>query len=214
MESTIKYRRFKSSDLTDMEKMFCKAFELESYSNDKNVMHHILANYIYTYLQRESYVIIAECNSKPVGFLIGNYRYNIKKKTKIKYFFLKQYHRAFLTHISSGKKYFHCKSLIQETDKALIKSKKSLFDSELILFVVDDSMQGRGVGTTMLQMFKKYLLSNGGQTLYLYTDDYSNVNYYRKMSFKEEDSRRVKLEKGEKAAGFYLFSIPVSDLCA
>lgn len=214
MDSTIKYRKFKSSDITYMEEMFCKAFELESYSSDKHVMHHILANYLYTYLQRESYIIIAECNSRPVGFLIGNYRDKIKNKTRIKYYLLRQYHKAFLTHISSGQKYFHCKSLIQKTDKALIKAKQSAFDSELILFVVDDSVQGRGVGTTMLHMFKEYLLSNGGRKLYLYTDDYSNVNYYRRMSFKEENSRRIRLDKGEKPAGFYLFSIPVRELTA
>lgn len=209
MDGKIKYRDFRSSDFPYMKRMFCKAFGLEEYSDDEEVMNHLLANYLYSYLERESYIIIAEDNSIPVGFLIGNYRENIKEYTKLKYMIMEKYHKFFLRKLESGKKYIRCKGLIEEANRKLIENRKERFDSELILFVVDESMRGHGVGTGMLEKFKKYLIDSGGKNLYLYTDDFCDVNYYRRMKFRQEDSRIVNLGQGEEESRFYLFSIPV-----
>jgi ribosomal protein S18 acetylase RimI-like enzyme len=199
----VHFRRFKARDIARVRDMFSEAFKLGTYSDDPFVMRHLLDHYLCAYLGRATYSVVAEENGRALGFLMGTARFD----ERIGYRLLELYHALFLIFRRAGRVYFRGRRLIERADRSMRRSAPPA-DCELILFVVDRSARGRGVGREMLRMFRRYLEGEGARTMFLFTDDYSDVGYYRTRGYAEEGVREIRFSPGDEAR-FYLFSIPV-----
>ena len=53
----------------------------------------------------------------------------------------------------------------------------------MALFIIDDEYQGQGIGTKLERDFSKFLLDNGEEYLYLFSDTYSNYQFYENRNY-------------------------------
>lgn len=199
----VHFRRFEARDIAHVREMFSEAFKLGTYSDDPFVMRHLLDHDLCAYLGRATYSVVAEEGGRVLGFLMGAARFD----EKIGYRLMELYHALFLIFRRAGRAYFRGRRLIERADRSMRHGAPPA-DCELVLFVVDRSARGRGVGREMLRMFRHYLEAQGARTMFLFTDDYSDVGYYRARGYREEGVREITFAPGD-AARFYLFSIPV-----
>lgn len=199
----VKYRALETRDIARIRDMFSEAFALGTYSNNPFIMRHLLDHYLCAYIKRATYTLIAEKDGRVLGFLMGSARADKRRGSWLMEF----YHALFLIVRRAGRAYFRARRRIERADRSMRQS-ASFADCELILFVVDRSMRGRGLGREMLRRFRHYLKLKRARTMFLFTDDYSDVCYYRTRGYREEGVRKIAFSQDE-VAHFYLFSIPV-----
>lgn len=80
------------------------------------------------------------------------------------------------------------------------------FDCELILYIVDPTMKGKGIGRTMMENVIDHFKERGCRKMFLFTDGFCDVGIYRHLGYHEEISVPVKQGPEEKVFTFYLFS--------
>ena len=199
----VHFRRFEARDIARVRDMFSEAFKLGTYSDKPHVMRHLLDHYLCAYLGGATYSVVAEEDGRALGFLLGASRFD----ERIGYRLMELYHAFFLVFRRAGWAYFRGRWLIERADRSMRRHAPPA-DCELVLFVVDRQARGKGVGREMLRLFRRYLEENGARTMFLFTDDYSDVDYYRTRGYAEEGVRRIEFARDD-VARFYLFSIPV-----
>lgn len=199
----VHFRRFEARDVARVRDMFSEAFKLGIYSDDPFVMRHLLDHDLCAYLGRATYSVVAEAGERALGFLVGASRFD----ERIGYRLMELYHALFLIFRRAGRTYLREQRLIARADRSMRKNAPPA-DCELILFVVDKGARGKGVGREMLRRFRRFLEARGAKRLFLFTDDYSDVNYYRVRGYVQEGVREISFSPDD-AARFYLFSIPV-----
>lgn len=203
----IKFDKFRISDLRRVRRMFCEAFELDCYSDSRFVMRHLLDHYLCGYLCESDYAIVARSMRGVEGFLLGCAS---QRRGMYIYRLFKACHRLFLPFSHGGRGYIRCKRLIDDADASL-RREASMADSELQLFVVDKDAWGTGIGRSMLLEFRKWLMERGAGSMQLFTDDYCDVEYYRKRGYEQLGVREIEFMPGA-ASMFYLFSIGVKNI--
>jgi len=52
------------------------------------------------------------------------------------------------------------------------------FDTELLMFMVNNERRGLGIGSNLLKTFILEAVSTGNKKMFFYTDDYCNTGYY------------------------------------
>ena len=203
----LEIRKFRVADIPRVRDMFCEAFELDCYSKSRHVMRHLLDHYLCTYLRESDYAITVSQKETIVGFLFGC---GPKRHGRAIYKIIRTYHGLFLPLSRGGRAYIRCKGLIEAADRSL-HDEAPAADSELMLFVVRSDLRGSGVGKTMLMEFKRWLVDNGIKDMQLSTDDYCDVDYYRRRGYTELGVRHIEFIPGE-IRKFYLFTIPVAHI--
>lgn len=203
----ISIEKFSFSDLARIRDMFCEAFELECYADNKFVMRHLLDHYLCGYLMEADYAVTARSADGIEGFLFGC---DSRRNGKALYAFLKAYNRLFLPLSRGGRGYIHCKKLIDEADESLMRAAPPA-ESELLLFVVRRESRGKGIGRQMLAEFRKWLQERGVKRMHLFTDNWSDVDYYRSRGYEQLDVRYIEFFPGDDSE-FYLFAIDVDKI--
>lgn len=201
--------RFRTSDIPKVRDMFCEAFALDCYSKSRFVMRHLLDHYLCGYLSCADMAVTAIENGVVDGFLLGC---TGKRRGRTVYGFLKAYHSLFLPFSKGGRAYIRCKRLIENAD-ASMRAEAPPPESELLLFVVRAERRGNGTGRMMLDAFRRHLVENGVRNMQLFTDDYSDVGYYRSRGYEQLGLRHIEFIPGEDSC-FYLFTIPVEKIGA
>jgi len=189
--------------------MFCEAFELDCYSKSQFVMRHLLDHYLCTYLMETDYAVTAVNGSETVGFLLGCDKNRCGKWI---YRVLRSYHRLFLPLFRGSRAYIRCKKLIEDADASMRKAAPTP-ESELMLFVVRSDMRGSGIGRMMLVEFRNYLVDKNIRNMQLFTDDYCDVDYYRRRSYEQLGIKHIEFAPGIDS-DFFLFTIPVEKIGA
>ena len=203
----LKISEFRLSDLKRIRDIFCEAFELECYNDNKFVMRHLLDHYLCGYLMEANYAVKVSSEDGIEGFLFGC---DAARNGSAVYAFLKAYNRLFLPLSRGGRGYIHCKSLIDDADESMRKASPPP-ESELLLFVVRKESRGRGVGRYMLKDFKKWLQARDVKRMQLFTDNWSDVDYYRDRGYEQLDVRYIEFFPGDDSE-FYLFTIDVDKI--
>ena len=195
-------RKFTVRDISKVRDMFCEAFELDCYSKSRFVMRHLLDHYLCGYLAESDMAITSVNGGEVEGFLLGCTR---KRRGRAIYMLLKLYHSMFLPFSRGGRAYIRCKRLIENADSSMRREAPAP-ESELQLFVVCSDKRGSGVGRMMLSEFKKLLEESGIQSMQLFTDDYCDVDYYRRRGYEQLGVRHIEFAPGIDSM-FYLFTI-------
>jgi len=71
--------------------------------------------------------------------------------------------------------------------------------------------RGKGVGRQMLTAFKKWLQNRGIARMQLFTDNWSDVDYYRKRGYEQLGVEHIQFFPGDESE-FYLFAIDVNKI--
>ena len=198
---------FRVSDIPKIRDIFCEAFELECYGDNRFVHRHLLDHYLCGYLMEADHAVIARSENGIEGFLFGC---SGSRSGKAVYALLKAYHRLFLPLSRGGRGYMRCKQLIDDADAALRRAAPPL-ESELLLYVVRAESRKKGVGRLMLADFKKWLQDRNIKNMQLFTDNWSDVDYYRRRGYEQLGVEYIEFFPGDDSE-FYLFTIAVDKI--
>lgn len=199
--------KFRPSDIKRVRDIFCEAFELQCYGDSGFVLRHLLDHYLTGYLMEADYAVTARSEAGIEGFLLGC---SDKRDGGARYALMKAYHRLFLPLSGGGRAYIRCKKLIDDADAALRRVAPPP-ESELILFVVRGESRGRGIGRFMLMDFKSWLVERNIRRMQLFTDNWSDVEYYRDRGYEQLGVEYIEFFPGDHSE-FYLFAIDVKDI--
>ena len=98
--------------------------------------------------------------------------------------------------------------ITNKTNKALYKNSPIKPTSELVLFIVDSRYRGHSIGSMLEKNFCEYLISQGRDTVYLYTDTYSNYGFYERRGYVRFGEMEVNFnlpEEGEPLPKYYIY---------
>jgi ribosomal protein S18 acetylase RimI-like enzyme len=203
----IEYRDLSPEDFPYLRAIIGEAWGLNDYTREKKLRDLILQHYLYYYLKNQNFVRIATADGIPVGLLFGRSE-NQPRKHTVEYCFYAQLIALVLVFLPVGRRYLRNARTIGRADRMLLK--RSNFGGELVLFAVDARFREHGIGKHLLDAFKKFLEDDHVSDFYLFTDDYSDVDYYRMRGYRQLAQLDVTLEPDDGSDAddrgkFYIF---------
>lgn len=179
---SIQYRKMNRGDYQAVKALIRQAW-FDEYDFKDRVKNAYARAYLRIYLADSNYRMVA-CNdeNEVIGFLLG-------KRRKVN-FFVKHYHLFMLFWIQLGfifTKPGRRKNKIlrktEEVNRRLLKKHEKYLFNELALFIIDEDYQGQGIGTKLERDFSDYLKANNEKYLYLFSDTYSNYEFYERRNY-------------------------------
>ncbi len=73
--------------------------------------------------------------------------------------------------------------------------RKALPDGEICFLASDPSIQGKGIGTKLLDELSRRIK---GKLIYLFTDNHCTYQFYEHKGFERSGEKEIKMEIGEK----------------
>lgn len=177
----ITYRKMNRGDYQAVKTLIRQAW-FDEYEFKDRVKKRYADAYLRIYLADSNYRMVACDDGKVVGFLLGKHR---------KVNFIEKYRNLFLLFwIQFGfifsKPGRRKNKILRETErvnKRLHKKHEKYLFNELALFIVDEEHQGMGIGTKLEKDFSSYLKDKGEKYLYLFSDTYSNYQFYENKKY-------------------------------
>lgn len=192
---SITYEKMTKRDYPFVKELITQAWFSE-YTFSKNVINLYAKGYLYMYLSELDYCVVARDGEKTIGFLFGrNGKINFFKKLyyKMRLFFV----GVSLLFTRAGRRGLKITRITNKSNKILYKNANTDIKSELVLFIVDEKYRGNSIGSKLEKDFCDFLTKQGKKGVYLYTDTYSNFEYYEHRNY----SRRGEIEVDFKIKG-------------
>lgn len=177
----IEYRKMNKYDYPFIKKLIIQSWFSEYKFNDR-VKYAYAEAYLRIYLADSNYRVVVCDKETVIGFIFGRYRkvnffekyFNLLLLFIIKFYFLFS---------KPGRRKNRILRITENVNKKLLKKHKSYLENELSLFIVDENYQGQGIGTKLELDFSSYLKLKGERYLYLFTDTYSNYEFYENRNY-------------------------------
>ena len=195
----LKYEKMSKSDYADVRRLIKQAwFSDEEYEKfSKRTIDLYEKGYLYMYLSELDYCKVVKDGNNVIGFIFGRGK-KIKLTTKIFYKIKLFFIGLSLLMTKSGRRGIKITRITTKANKYLYKNSSVKPECELVLFIVDKNYQGQKIGSTLEKDFCDYVKSIGKDSLYLYTDTYSNYEYYEHRGYKRTGEIDVDFKiKGE-----------------
>ena len=203
----IRYEKMSKKDYADVKRLITEAW-FSDYPFPKEIIDLYSKGYLYMYLSELDYCVVAKDGDKTVGFIFGrnNKVSHLQKMLyKSKLFFV----GLSLLFSKAGRRGLKINHITNVANKKLYKMSKIDTTSELVLFIVDDKYRGLGIGSKLEKDFCDFLFKEGKDSVYLYTDTYSNYKYYENRGYERmaetEVDFKIEEERGEQLPKYYLY---------
>ena len=189
---TIKYRKIKKQDYPYIKELVKDAW-FKDYPLSEKIKYKYATGYLHFHLGNSNFVNVATIDDKLVGFIFGRV-----KKTS---FFHKLPHYLRLSFLcfsllfsKAGRRGIKVFRYEEKLDDKLIRPYKNDLHNEINLFIINKDYRGQGIGSTLEDSFIKFCKDNSEHHVYVYTDTYSNYEYYLHKNYKIIGSTKDFLE--------------------
>ncbi|MBQ3024354.1 MAG: GNAT family N-acetyltransferase [Spirochaetaceae bacterium] len=174
-------RKMQKTDYQEIKKLIIQAWFSE-YKFSNKIKGYYASAYLRLYLSESNYRIVVCDNDNVIAFLFGRHRkvnffekyYNLFLLLVIKFFFLFS---------KPGRRKNKILKKTKKVNNTLYKKYKKVLFNELVLFIVEKKYQGYGIGTKLENDFSNYLKEKGEEYVYLFSDTYSNYQFYKKKGY-------------------------------
>lgn len=177
----IKYEQMTKNDYPEIKKLINKAWFNEYPFKEKYIKQYE-NGYLYMYLYEADYQVVAKENGKVIGMIFGKYKKR-PLKVRIKYAIKLLGLSLKMLFSKPGRRGIKITLITNKANKQLLKPYKKQLKAELVLFIVDSDYRKLGIGSTLLEGFNQYLKEHQVDKVYLYTDTYSNYQYYEHRGY-------------------------------
>ena len=165
-----------STDLEEAERIVSKSLLFETDVKSGWALWAYGRDVIYDAMARSTKLYAAYYQNELVGILFANEHGAQKKYERSRY---SAFHRAFtlfesFVHVGSGYSSF------DEIREELVASLDSLPDVEIVLFATDPELEGKGIGSKLLEAFESEF---SGHTAYLAADNTLSTDFLEKRGF-------------------------------
>jgi len=206
--SEVTYRTLKKEDYNTVKTLINQAFNIEKYTG-KRLLNLALTVYLRDVLAVSQYTKVAAIKGEVVGVILADLKQDKNPKGSIKHTIISML--ASLMILITG---FHrLKSTLQyfkfvRTYKRLKKGVKAPLDAEISLFVVNNDLQGYGVGKTLFNDTINYFKMRHVTKYYLFTDDHCNYGFYEYFGLKRagEEPLSITLNKERTRFNVYMYT--------
>lgn len=199
------FRKLCNSDIAVVRHMLEEIWEIDKFTaGDSKTANNIISSILYNDLANQNYSEVAVLDGKVVGVLLA--RIKINKQTHTIWSFKSKYHSFCLKTFRKGNDGCSEYLKVDNSFKKLLAQNTS--DSELIFFMVDDNIRGKGIGKSLLSHYMDECRSRNINNLCLVTDTQCNYEYYDKNGFTLEcnDIFRLDLPSGSIEHKTFLYS--------
>ena len=206
----IHYEEMQKSDYNRIMELITQAWFSE-YNFSKRVISLYAKGYLYMYLSELSYKQVAKDGGKVVGFLFG--RCDKVNPFKALYYKTKLFFVGLnLLFTKAGRRGLKINHKTNVANKALFKDAKIDDGAELVLFIVDEAYRGCGIGSTLEKNFYTHAKKSKKDTLYLYTDTYSNYEFYENKDYTRQGEVYVDFNLPHEENGtYYIYTKELSE---
>ena len=178
---SITYRDMNRGDYQAVKTLIRQAW-FDEYEFSDRVKNSYARAYLRIYLADSNYRKVACDGDKVIGFLLGKHR-KIKFSIKFCNLFLLFWIRFGFIFSKPGRRKNKILSKTENVNKRLHKKHEKFLFNELALFIIDEDYQGQGIGTHLERDFSTYLKENNEEYLYLFSDTYSNYQFYENRNY-------------------------------
>ena len=187
--------RIKKLERKDFDKVICFAIEgmhFNRYVDNKLALRLYGRYFLYLELERASQVLAAYMGDKLVGVLLADMKNETKRYASFWRRIYVKVFNAIMTIVVRGGQ-----DIYNEANKAMLKEyiKKVEPDGEICFLVADPSIQGKGIGTLLLDELSR---REKGKLIYLYTDDNCTYQFYEHKGFERSVEKKIRMVFGEK----------------
>ena len=168
-----------------------EGMNLSRYTDHAYELYFYSKYFLYMELLKATQILAAYDGGKLVGVLIAEMK---NEKQKVSSFWMKVFVKSMEFIIN-----------LYENSQTYVRANKEMFeqyikdcgepDGEIIFFVVDTKLKGKGIGTLLLKEFEKI---EKGKKIFLYTDTGCTYQFYEKRNFKREQEREIRLDNNDK----------------
>ena len=203
----IKYVEMTKKDHKDIKRLITEAW-FSDYPFKEKYIKLYASGYLNMYLSESDYKIVAKDGDKVVGFIFGNLnkpplKQRIISKTKLFFYAI------YMLFSYPGRRGLKITQITNRVNKKLLKPFKKELKNELILFIVDEKYRGKGIGTQLEKMYTDFLKENKVKKMFLFTDTYSNYEYYEHRGYERKGSLPVdfktKHEEIDPISEYYIY---------
>lgn len=178
---SITYRDMNRGDYQAVKTLIRQAW-FDEYEFSERVKNSYARAYLRIYLADSNYRKVACDGDKVIGFLLGKHR-KVKFFEKYRNLFLLFWIRFGFIFTKPGRRKNKILSKTENVNKRLHKKHEKFLFNELALFIIDEDYQGQGIGTHLERDFSTYLKENNEEYLYLFSDTYSNYQFYENRNY-------------------------------
>lgn len=199
------FRELCSSDIIAVKHMLEEIWEIDKFTaGNSKTANCIISSILYNDLITQNYSEIAVLDGNVVGVLLA--RIKDSKNTHIIWTLKSLYYSLCLKVFKKNKAGCMEYLKVEQSFKKLLV--QNSFDSELIFFMVNDNLRGKGVGKSLLSHYLDKCRSNDVVNLCLVTDTQCNYEYYDRIGFtlECEDAFRLELSSGPAEHKTFLYS--------
>lgn len=171
----INYRLFQWDDIDKIVSIICDTWQLDKMCKDYQQGIIFSKQYLFQVLKDASDIYVAIDQDKVVGLLVLSLY--LKNKITIP----KKYQQYLLNVDENQTKIRNYQKMIidyKQNCLSLYKKSPIKFANEIVLFAVDRSYQGMGIGTELFKFANSIFKKEGNSSYYLYTDTNCNYTYY------------------------------------
>jgi len=174
------YRAYQKSDYSSCEKMVNHAWSFDTIFKPKSLC--TLAKLLYTQgsIVNSNYKRVVEIDGKVVGFIFGRNQKAKPPKRDILFHLKIVFQLLFVKSISPDKKTLLQAIATHEKHKSEILTHQ---ESEIVLFVIDESYQGKGYGTKLWQGFRDFCRHSNVTSIVVETNQLGASLFYEKLGF-------------------------------
>lgn len=199
---SISYRAIEKKDYKQIAKVICDTWHYEKITSHYSAIHLSYA-FLFSSLIHQTYTQVAVRNHVPVGIVMGRTN-DVPLKNKVFYLNL-AFHLVFLLFTSQGKQAFQSYRRHSQITSALLKQTYESYDGELILFAVDQSTRGTGVGSHLFNAYLQHLRNQGARTFYLFTDTSCTYTFYEHKGLRRIGALTRRMPFLQKEISFFLY---------
>lgn len=193
----IKYETMTKQDHKAIKRLITEAW-FSDYPFKEKYIKLYASGYLNMYLAKSDYQVVVKDKDKVVGFIFGNikkapFKQRFISKLKLFFYFI------YMLFSYPGRRGIKITLITNKVNKKLLAPYKKLVKNELILFIVDEKYRGHGIGSNLEKMYTDALKEKGIKNVFLFTDTYSNYEYYEHRGYKRKGALPVdfKLKNSE-----------------
>lgn len=191
----ITYRPLCRRDYPSVKAIIFDAWEADGIIKDPETVSEILSTYLYGTLVKSNFTLAAECDGQVVGFLFGRHGSLFQSTKRLDWYLPYIWALLKMEFSPNGRQALKFNKITNRTNRKLRYRHARHYDGELTLFAIDRRYRGRGIGRHLEEKFNSFMAENGARNYYLYTDTYSNYQFYDKHGFRQVAEETVDWEE-------------------
>lgn len=188
----IEIKELKRKDFSKVIDFAIKGMHFDRYVDGKLALRLYGRYFLYLELERATQVIAAYMGDRLEGILMADMKNEPKLFTSFwRKLYIKMVKAVMAVAVKGGPDIYDAANREMHNDYI----KKALPDGEICFLAADPSIQGKGIGTKLLDELGK---REKGKLIYLYTDDNCTYQFYEKKGFERAEEKEIKMELGGK----------------